>query len=101
MRQIALTDAVVATRFHNILFALLLERPVVSVGYTDKNDALMEEMGLGAYRQNIESLDTRVLIRQFTELAALPVPPIAAIRDKVEQFRSRLEQQYDRLFPAR
>jgi polysaccharide pyruvyl transferase WcaK-like protein len=101
MRQIALTDAVVATRFHNILLALMLERPVISVGYTDKNDALMEEMGLGAYRQNIESLDTRVLIRQFTELAALPVPPIAAIRDKVEQFRSRLEQQYDRIFPAR
>ena len=100
MRQIVLTDMVVATRFHNVLLALLLQRPVLSVGYTDKNDALMEEMGLGAYCQDIESLDAQALIRQFNALTAMPVPPTAAIRRKVEQYRSRLEQQYDLIFPA-
>ena len=47
MRQIAATDVVVATRYHNVVCALKLGKPTVSVGYAEKNDVLMAEMGLG------------------------------------------------------
>src|SRR5262249_39800526 len=69
MKQIALTDIVVATRFHNVVCALKLGRPTISIGYADKNDALLADMGLGDFCQHIESLDVDLLIKQFITLA--------------------------------
>ncbi len=44
--QIAATDMVVATRFHNILLALLLNKPVVAISFHNKCASLMSQMGL-------------------------------------------------------
>lgn len=68
MRQIAETDLVVATRFHNVVGALKLDRPTVSVGYARKNDVLLAEMGLDTFCQHIERLDVDLLIEQVTAL---------------------------------
>jgi polysaccharide pyruvyl transferase WcaK-like protein len=68
MRQIAETDIVIATRFHNVVCALKLGRPTVSIGYAQKNDALMAEMGLSNFCQHIDNLDVELLIEQFTQL---------------------------------
>lgn len=98
LQQIAFTDAVVATRFHNLILSLLLERPAISVSYTDKNDALMDEMGLKSYCQSIETFDAELLIEQFISLATQLEPPLAVIRRKKAQFRTQLNEQYDRIF---
>jgi polysaccharide pyruvyl transferase WcaK-like protein len=68
MRQIADTDVVVATRYHNVVCALKLGKPTVSIGYADKNDVLMAEMGLGRFCQHIERLNLAWLIEQFSQL---------------------------------
>ncbi len=70
MAQIAETQVVVATRFHNIVCALKLGRPSISIGYARKNDVLMAEMGVGGFCQHIERLDVDLLMRQFTTLMA-------------------------------
>ena len=70
MRQIAATDVVVATRYHNVVCALKLGKPTVSVGYAEKNDVLMAEMGLGGFCQHVERLDLDRLIEQFSQLVA-------------------------------
>jgi len=57
LEQIALTDAVIATRFHNIVGALMLARPTVSLGYAEKNHELMAAFGLGDYCQHVEHVD--------------------------------------------
>jgi polysaccharide pyruvyl transferase WcaK-like protein len=68
MRQIADTDVVVATRFHNVVCALKLGRPTVSIGYARKNEVLLAEAGLGEYCQYIEQLDVQRLKEQFEAL---------------------------------
>jgi polysaccharide pyruvyl transferase WcaK-like protein len=68
MRQIACVDTVVASRYHNVLCALKLAKPTLSVGYAAKFDALMAEMGLAEFCQSARSLDVGRLIEQFTEL---------------------------------
>ena len=73
LRQLAQTDVVVATRFHNVLLALLVEKPVISISYNQKNDDLMAEMGLGAFCQPIDELDVERLHDQFLALA-WPLP---------------------------
>ena len=68
MRQIASVDTVVASRFHNVLCALKLAKPTLSVGYAAKFDVLMAEMGLAEFCQSAGSLDIDRLIEQFTNL---------------------------------
>lgn len=68
MRQIALVDTVVASRFHNVLSALKMGKPTLSVGYGRKFDALMAAMGLAEFCQSARSVDLDRLIEQFNEL---------------------------------
>ncbi len=68
--QIASTDVVVATRFHNIVCALKLGRPTISIAYAEKNDAIMSEMGLGELCHQIDRIELADLIEQFEHVAA-------------------------------
>lgn len=68
MRETALVGTVVAARYHNVLCALKLSKPTLSIGYSEKHDALMGAMGLGEFCQSCRSLDVDRLIDQFTEL---------------------------------
>ncbi|HKB39421.1 MAG TPA: polysaccharide pyruvyl transferase family protein [Gemmataceae bacterium] len=68
LRQTASVGTVVATRFHNVLYALRLGRPTVAIGYAAKHQALMAEMGMSQYCQEARLLDVARLIEQFTEL---------------------------------
>ena len=68
MQEIAQVGTVVATRYHNVLCALKLSKPTVSLGYSAKHRALMADMGLPEFCQSANSFDVNLLIKQFTEL---------------------------------
>lgn len=70
MASMADCEAVVATRFHNVVAGLVLRRPTVSVSYAPKNDEVMRSVGLGEYCQPLEHLDGDLLVRQLDELLA-------------------------------
>ena len=91
--QISRTDRVVATRFHNVLWALMMGKPVVSIGYADKNDVLMADMGLGAYCQRIETLDIGRLIAQFEEQGSAREAVTKGLGAKLQSKRAALRQQ--------
>lgn len=93
--QIALCDIVVATRYHNVVFALMAGRPTISIGYSDKNDSVMQSFGQDAYCHAIETFDVDTVVAQVNHLAAgssLSTPlrsQAALIRQQVvEQYRS-------------
>lgn len=94
------TDLVVATRFHNVISALLLGRPVLSLGYSKKNDVLLAEMGMGQYCQAVEDFSVEKLQQQFQELAARAGETAATICSRVDSYRALLDAQYDRLAAA-
>jgi polysaccharide pyruvyl transferase WcaK-like protein len=93
MAQIAGTHVVVATRFHNIVCALKLGKPAISIGYADKNDVLMAEMGLGRFCQHVERLDLNLLIEQFDELITDRRRYERDIHHANLAFRERLDHQ--------
>ena len=68
MRQLSLGSIVVATRYHNVLCALRLSKPTISIGYSAKHDVLMADMGMAEFCQSLRLLDVEKLIKQFTEL---------------------------------
>ena len=95
--QISKTDIVIASRFHNVLCALMLGRPVVSIGYHIKNESLMAEMGLRDYCQHIEHFTAEKLIQQFQSLISELSQASTRIQDKCVQYRQELDQQYRKI----
>jgi polysaccharide pyruvyl transferase WcaK-like protein len=94
LSQLAATDLVVATRFHTVLLALMLTRPVISLSYEPKNDALLATMGLAEYSQHIEQFDVDVLIAQFTELERNAARLAARLEHAADAQRAALDEQY-------
>lgn len=97
MRQIVETDIVVATRFHNIVAALMVCRPVLSIGYAAKNAALLTEVGLGPFHQEADRLDFDLLIEQFEELLQRREELTKRVEDAMERFRRLLNDQESNL----
>jgi polysaccharide pyruvyl transferase WcaK-like protein len=98
LSQLAATDIVVATRFHNVLLALLLEKPVIAISFHHKCASLMEDMGLSDYCQDINHIDTDRLVKQFKDLKRNAEKLKPAIRQKIEQSRKALDEQYGLIF---
>jgi polysaccharide pyruvyl transferase WcaK-like protein len=96
--------SVVAMRYHNVLCALRLCKPTISIGYSSKNDALMADMGLAEFCQSARSLDVGRLIEQFTEVesrSALVRQTLAVRNAASEQLLLRqFAKLSDLLFPA-
>ena len=65
---LAATDVVVATRFHNVLMAMLLNKPVIAISFHHKCSSLMRQMGLSDYCHDIHQMDADRLIGQFRKL---------------------------------
>jgi polysaccharide pyruvyl transferase WcaK-like protein len=91
--QVAQTDLVVATRFHNVVAALMAGKPVISLSYAAKNDQLLAQMGLSEFCQHVESFDVEVLFEQFSALAAHREEHSRTVRRRVGEFRKSLEVQ--------
>jgi polysaccharide pyruvyl transferase WcaK-like protein len=98
LSQIASTDLVVATRFHNVLLSLLLEKPVIGITFHHKIVSLMTQMGLAEYCLDINTLDAERLIQQFCELENDADRVKSAIRQKTKECREALDQQYAAIF---
>jgi polysaccharide pyruvyl transferase WcaK-like protein len=98
LSQIAATDFVVATRFHNVLLALLCEKPVISISFHHKCESLMNAMGLSAYCLDINALRSDGLIEKFCQLKANAAELKPLIREKVSESRRDLDEQYRLIF---
>lgn len=68
IREMAPVGIVVATRYHNVMCALKLCKPTISLGYSRKFVSLMADMGLAEFNQFAHSLDVDRLIQQFKEI---------------------------------
>jgi polysaccharide pyruvyl transferase WcaK-like protein len=97
MGEIVKTDLVVATRFHNVVCALKLGRPTLSVSYAKKNDVLLEDMGLGEFCQHVEDLDVDRLIAQFMKLEGQNGKYSDLIQRRVHEYSRLLGQQDGKL----
>jgi hypothetical protein len=98
LSQIAETDVVVATRFHNVVFALLCQKPVIAISFHHKCESLMNAMGLGEYCLDINTLKADVLIEKFRDLKTNADRLKPLIRQKTSEFRELLEEQYKLIF---
>jgi polysaccharide pyruvyl transferase WcaK-like protein len=97
LREMARVDAVVASRYHNVLAAVKLGKPTVGVGYAAKSDALMAEMGLAEFCQSMRDLDVDRLIKQFTTLQERDVELRAVLTRRNAEMTRRVGLQFAEL----
>jgi polysaccharide pyruvyl transferase WcaK-like protein len=93
MAQMAEIDVAAVTRFHNVVCALKMGKPTISIGYQDKNDVLQAEMGLADFCQHIERLDLDRLKDQTERLIAGRQDLERRIRDVRARFMQELGEQ--------
>lgn len=92
MAAIAETDIVIASRYHVQIAALKMGRPVVSLSYGPKNDALMADVGLSDFVQNIDSVDFDRLTQQINTMLAAQPRYAAQVREKVGAMKEQLRE---------
>jgi|SRR5579859_7610707 len=101
LSQLAATDLVVASRFHNVLLSLMLGKPVLAISYNEKVDALIAGVGLAEFSQDIERIDLEKMTRQFDELEKKANCTRLQLQRNAEACRLALDDQYDRIFNHR
>jgi polysaccharide pyruvyl transferase WcaK-like protein len=104
IRELAPVGMVVATRYHNVMCAVKLCKPTVSLGYSRKFVSLMTDMGLAEFHQFADSLDLDRLIEQFRELEGRRAQLQQKMADRNAANTRSLQEQFTRLsallFPA-
>ncbi len=93
MRQIATTDIVVASRYHNIVCALAMGRPAISLGYAAKNGALLSDTGLDGFQHHIETFDPKAVLAQIDTMLERREQLAADVREGVKRYRLQLAHQ--------
>jgi polysaccharide pyruvyl transferase WcaK-like protein len=96
LSQLSSVDVVVASRFHNLLLALMLRKPVIAISYHEKFQPLMDGVGLGGFCQDIEHIDVDDLIGKVVGLRETPGIELQIAR-QTESYRVALEEQYERI----
>jgi len=104
MREMAPVGTIVAIRYHNVLCALKLCKPTLSLSYARKHDLVMADMGLSEFCQFANTFDVDRLIEQFTALQARSGELSQAMAERNAEKARLLEEQFAELsrllFPA-
>lgn len=100
LAELAASDVVVATRFHNVLLALLRNKPVIAISFHHKCSSLMRQMKLSEYCHEIDHMDADRLIAQFRKLEQNREAVKRTIGQGVDEARAALDEQYDLLFAS-
>ena len=90
-------EVVVGSRFHNIVCALRLARPTVSISYAGKCHHLMQQIGLADYHQEIEQLDADLLVDQVARARRDGTEIADQIRRATAEFPARVRSVLDQV----
>jgi polysaccharide pyruvyl transferase WcaK-like protein len=90
MAAIAETDMVIASRYHVQIAALKMGKPLISLSYGPKNDALMADVGLSDFAQDVDHTDFEKLKQQINTMIAGREHYAAQVREKVAALKANL-----------
>lgn len=97
MREMSSVGTIVAIRYHNVLCALKLCKPTLSISYARKHDLLMADMGLSEFCQFANTLDVDRLIEQFTALTSNSAQLTRKMAERNAAKARSLDQQFAEL----
>lgn len=96
----ATMDYVVTSRFHGIIFAHLLNKPVLAISPHPKVKTLMKDLDLSAYCLDAGDCELNRLTDIFTAMVRNADAIRSRMADRLSSYRSQLTVQFDQLFPT-
>jgi polysaccharide pyruvyl transferase WcaK-like protein len=100
LRQIAETEVVISARYHNLVLALIQDKPVIVLSDHPKLDSLATDLGLTRYLLPLATLRAEDLIDRFKLLESDAERLRSYIRAEVTKYRQALEPLYAGLCTA-
>jgi polysaccharide pyruvyl transferase WcaK-like protein len=100
LSQIAAIDFLITSRFHNLVLALMLNKPVLCLSDHGKLDSLMTEIGLTEYCLPLANLDFDDLIDRVVKLEKNAGALKPYIKQKTEEYRRTLDEEYSLIFKS-
>jgi polysaccharide pyruvyl transferase WcaK-like protein len=92
-------DYVVTCRFHGVVFAQLLNKPVLAIAHHPKVVELMSDLGLSTYCVDIRNFHPDLLAARFALMITSTEEIKARMAASLTRKRQRLRSQFDELFP--
>jgi polysaccharide pyruvyl transferase WcaK-like protein len=89
---------IITCRFHGVVFAHLMNIPVIAISHHPKVTTLMADLGLSKYCLDIDTFDVKLLMDTFTHLAIDGERIKARMAEKLAVYRGALTSQFDQLF---
>jgi polysaccharide pyruvyl transferase WcaK-like protein len=96
---ISSVDYVVTCRFHGVVFAHLMNKPVLALSHHPKVSVLMADLGLSQYCVDIKTRDVNVLKETFASLVTHEDEIKSRMAVRLALYRKQLGEQFDTLFP--
>ncbi len=96
--RMLLMDYIITCRFHGVIFAHLMNIPVIAIAHHPKVATLMADLGLSDYCLDIDTFDAGLLERTFTHMVNHRDEIKARMREKAECYGRALSRQFDSLF---
>ena len=98
LRAMEPLGAVIATRYHNLIAALMLSKPTIAVGYSPKHASLMTDMGVAEFAHTVQSLDAGAVTEQLLALEGAAGDDVRqSLLTRNAARRDLLERQFDEL----
>lgn len=98
--QMSAMDYIVTSRFHGVVFAHLMNKPVLAISPHPKVATLMNDAGLGEYCLGIRTFNLDLLRKTFNRLVQNQDNIKRNMAKTAASYKERLEHQFDGLFPA-
>jgi polysaccharide pyruvyl transferase WcaK-like protein len=94
LRQVGETEAVISARYHNLVLALVQNKPVIALSDHAKLDSLVTDFGLAQYLLPLGDLSLQALIGRFKDLEKDAERLTPYIKAELEKYRQALDAQY-------
>ena len=94
LRQVSETEAVISARYHNLVMALIQNKPVIALSDHAKLDSVVTDFGLAQYLLPLRNLSSDVLIDKFKQLENDVERLKPHLKAKLEKYRQALDALY-------
>ncbi len=92
-------DYIVTCRFHGVVFAHLLNKPVLALSHHPKVSSLMSDLGLARYCLDIDRCDAGCMQEAFLAMVANRDEIKQRMAAKAASYKKTVIAQFDLLFP--
>jgi polysaccharide pyruvyl transferase WcaK-like protein len=99
LRAMRAMDYIVTCRFHGVILAHLLNKPVIALSHHPKMNTLMSDLGLSGYCLDIRTVDSDSLMEKIFELMSNAAQIKSRMSAIYLSYKESLLRQFDKLFP--